>query len=103
MRMTSYPLNNVACDLASRYLRCSRSAVTFTASAPATRVTGSMLMSFMWPLAAMSRWMSASRSASVLPTCGFVTVTEYGSGMPPFRDALPDSSNSMGRFLKHIP
>jgi hypothetical protein len=72
--------------------------VTLTASAPATRVTGSMFRSLMWPCRAMSAWIFSSRSASVIATSGLAVWTEYGSETPAFSCALPCASNSIGRF-----
>src|SRR3954471_1804222 len=73
----------------------------FTAIAPATRVTGSMLTSRMCPLEAMRRSICSRCSSFERPASGLLTVTEYGSGIPPRNVATPPSSNSIGRFLKH--
>ncbi len=53
-KMTSYPRNSVPTVCASWTVRCSRSTTQWNASAPATRVTGSRLMSLTWPLLASS-------------------------------------------------
>src|SRR2546421_3164200 len=102
IRMTSYPRKRVACDRASRYRWFLRSATTWTASAPATRVTGSMFSDLMCPLRAISFWICSSRFSSVCSTGGRTVVTEYGSRTPRLMRALPALSNVMGRFLKHM-
>src|SRR2546426_816333 len=102
IRMTSYPRNRVAWERASGYRWFSRSATTWTASAPATRVTGSMLSDLMCPLRAISRWICSSRSSSVCSTGGRTVATEYGSRTPRLMRALPALSNVIGRFLKHM-
>src|SRR3954447_11637145 len=79
--------------------RFSRSTTVWNASAPATRVTGSKSTRRMWPLRASSSFtFSGSSSIGVTSRTSY----EYGSATPSFRCALPCSSNSMGRFLKHM-
>src|SRR5438128_5913306 len=102
IRMTSYPRKRVACDRASRYRWFLRSATTWTASAPATRVTGSMFSDLMCPLRAISFWICSSRISSVCSTAGRTVATEYGSRTPRLMLALPALSNVIGRFLKHM-
>src|SRR5215211_226909 len=79
--------------------RLSRSTTVWNASAPATRVTGSKSTFRMWPLRASSR-----SSFSWSSWSGVISFTsyEYGLATPSFRRALPCSSNSIGRFLKHM-
>src|SRR5918992_6303252 len=79
--------------------RFSRSTTVWNASAPATRVTGSKSTRRMWPLRESSS-LSFSSSCSIGVTS--LTSYEYGSATPSLSFALPCSSNSIGRFLKHM-
>src|SRR5438067_7352980 len=84
-------------ECASWTVRFSRSTMLWNASAPATRVTGSMLTSLMYPLRAINSWMRSSRSNG-WPLAWYA----YGFATPARRWARPCSSNSIGKFLKHI-